>query len=228
MKTVESIDALRKHLLNIVPSRSRISDVAIMALILLAMGNGAEAQTTNVVNFDDLPRATPLSGTHYAGLFWEVGDAGYQGNIGGWGIPNGTGIYPHSGLNDVINLWGSTLTGIDFPSTVNVLGAYFAAQGDGSSWTVGVRVHGYRSGQEVAVTDWFTDIDAHSDWFQMNLFGVDRIVVESYPRDQGGGWYGLDDLTYVVPEPSTGILALLGCFCISAMRPDSTKARQSG
>ena len=53
------------------------------------------------------------------------------------------------------------------------------------------------------------NFDDLPDWFAINLSNVDRIVIESVPVDQGGGWFGMDDLTYdVVPEPAT--LSLLG------------------
>lgn len=166
--------------------------------------------TAVVVNFDDLPYEFVLTGTNYAGLSWEQGNAGYQGNIGAWHTPPAKNSNPNTPPHNVINAWGSTLIGIRFPTPVNFEGAFFASQGDPSlPLTPGVRVHGYLLGVETEVTGWFTDLDTHPDWFAVNLGNVDRIVFESIPTEGGGGWYGMDDLTYTpVPEPSS-ILALL-------------------
>ena len=114
-------------------------------------------------------------------------------------------------MRNIINAWGSTLMGIQFPGVVDVSGAFFAAQGTGSGITSGVRVHGYLGGIEVSTTGWFANIDETPDWFAMNAFGVDRIVVESVPTSNGGGWYGMDDLTFeVVPEPATMTILAIG------------------
>ena len=71
-------------------------------------------------------------------------------------------------------------------------------------------------GSVVGVTPWFNDIDATPSWFQMDLHNVDRIVIESVPANLGGGWYGMDNLTYVVPEPAT--LSLLALSALTAIR----------
>lgn len=163
-----------------------------------------------VINFDDLAYSATVTGTNYAGLTWEKGNAGYSGNVGFWGAPRSDSSYPNTQPHNLINYWGSTFIGIGFNRLVNVNGAFFAAQGAVSSWTKQVRVHGYRSGIETATTNWFKDIDAHPDWFAINLSNVDRIVIESTPVNSGGGWYGMDDLTYEpVPEPSS----ILSVFC---------------
>ncbi|MDO8585417.1 MAG: PEP-CTERM sorting domain-containing protein [Armatimonadota bacterium] len=161
-----------------------------------------------VVDFEEVP-GNVLTGTDYAGLVWELGNAGALGNQGYW-LVSASG-YPHSGHYYVMNAYGSTLMGIGFPIVVNVTGAYFAAQGAPIGWTTGLRVHGYRSGLEVGVTDWFTDIDTQSDWFAIGLNNVDRIVVESVPVLEGGGIYAMDDFTYEpVPEPSSIITLVFG------------------
>ncbi len=120
-----------------------------------------------------------------------------NGSHGFWQVPSPRSLfYPHSGTFYAINKWGDTRMGIGFPQVVDVHGAVFAGQGGPGVWTPGVRVIGYRAGQQVAQTDWFTDIDDVPTWFPMNLEGVDRIVIESQPVVQGGGWYALDDLTF--------------------------------
>jgi hypothetical protein len=168
------------------------------------------AQTTTL-NFDDLAQDTFLTGKTYGGIFWEQGNAGFRGNIGGWKAGNAMSNYPHSGTRNVINYWGSTLTGMSFSSVVNVQSAYFAAQGSPTNWTSGVRVHGYLDGAEIATTGWFNQIGTNPVLFNINLSGVDRIVIESIPVDLGGGWFGMDDFTYsVVPEPTTAALLIIG------------------
>jgi len=187
------------------------------AAVILAVVSVANAQVV-VVDFDDLDYKTTLSGTTYAGLTWEWGNLGYEYNQGYWKVPSDLpASYPYSEPHNVINAWGATLMGISFPETVNVQGAYFAAQGDTSSWTTGVRIHGYLSGAEVEVTNWFNDIDETPSWFAMNLENVDRIVVESVAVDNGGGWYAMDDFTYV-PEPATFLLLSLGGLLLRRRR----------
>ncbi len=62
-------------------------------------------------------------------------------------------------------------------------------------------------------------LDVQPDWFAINLAGVDRIVSESQPVNQGGGWFGMDDLTYeAVPEPHQAMLVTLGLFGFAARR----------
>ncbi len=184
----------------------------VVCLALTVAAIEARAVMAVTLDFEDLASDTVLTGAGYAGLTWEWGNNGYEGNQGYWMVPVSLDSYPYSGEKNAINAWGCTLIGIAFPVNVNVLGAYFAAQGDEDSWTDAVRVHGYRNASEVAVTGWFTDIDTQPDWLQMNLNNVDRIVIESVPVIEGGGWYGMDDLTFeLVPEPTTlTVFALTG------------------
>ena len=188
----------------------------LITICLAVLVVAVQAYGVIVVNFDDLDVNYVLTGSHYAGLTWERGNNGYNNNQGYWGIPSSSVNYPYSEPRNAINCWGCTLLGISFPTQVDVSGAYFAGQGDEDSWTNGVRVHGYRNGSEIATTDWFTDIDSHPDWFAMNLNQVDRIVIESNPVNDGGGWYGMDNLTYDIPEPAT--IAMLGLGALSLIR----------
>ena len=117
---------------------------------------------------------------------------------GDWWIPVRNAIYfPHSGTRNVINKWGDTRMGIGFPGLVDVTGAYFAGQAAEGAWTTGVQVTGYRKGEKVATTDWFHEIGRTPVWFAMDLHNVDRIEIQSIGVFNGGGWYGMDDLTYV-------------------------------
>ena len=121
---------------------------------------------------------------------------------GSWAVPSRRATtFPHSGSHNVVNKWGDTRMGIGFPNVVDVHGAYLAGQAGEGAWATGLRVVGYLEGEEVASTDWFRDIGNEPIWFEMNLCGVDRIVILSEPVLEGGGWYGMDDLTFTVAAP---------------------------
>ena len=122
---------------------------------------------------------------------------GRQGDRGEWAIPSrGATYYPFSGDHCAVNKWGDPCMAISFPTPVDLHGAYFAGQGGQGAWALGVRVIGYRDSAEVETTDWFRDIGAGAVWFDMNLLGVDRVVIQSIPAINGRGWYAMDDLTY--------------------------------
>ena len=179
-------------------------------VVLLA---GVSVGRAEVLSFDDLASDYVLTGSNYGGLTWEAGNAGYMGTPGLWKMP-AIKRYPHSGLGSISNINGSTQIGIGFGIPMYVQGAYIAGQGDALSWTTGLRVLGYRDGALVGTTPWFTNIDTSPDWLAMNFGRVDRIVFESLPVNLGGGWFGMDDLTYsATPEPaSLAMLALGGLF----------------
>jgi hypothetical protein len=123
-----------------------------------------------------------------------------NGAQGSWVVPTPrTSYYPNSGVHYVTNKWGDTSMGIGFPDVVDVLGVYVAGQGGNGVWTTGLRVIGYRNGEEVNHTRWFYHVDDEPTWFEINLEGVDRIVFESQAVYNGGGWYALDDLTFERP-----------------------------
>jgi hypothetical protein len=121
------------------------------------------------------------------------------GEQGVWMVPSlGATTFPHSGPHNAVNKWGDTRLGIGFPRPVDVQGAYFAGQAASGAWTTGLRVLGFRDGQRVQETEWFHDIGAEPHWLAMNLRNVDRIEILSVPVLNGGGWYGMDDLTYTI------------------------------
>lgn len=193
----------------------RIKITLFAVATMLAAMSSANGELV-AINFDDLEYEYTLSGTTYAGLTWEWGNDRGDGHLGEWYIPSeGYDSYPYSLPHVVINGWGASLMGVGFPETVNVLGAYFAGiEGASTSPTTpGVRVHGYLGDVEVAMTDWFNDIDVSPSWFAMNLSSVNRIVIESIPVERQGlpdaGWYQMDNLTYT-PEPATISLLALG------------------
>jgi hypothetical protein len=125
-----------------------------------------------------------------------------------WVVPSiDVSSYPHSGNHNAINKWGDTMMGISFPAKIDLHGAWFAGQGGGkAAWASKIRVIGYCDGKITQKTDWFEDIDDTPSWFKINLIDVDRIVIEAAPTLNGGGWYGMDDLTYTYNEGSEKIV----------------------
>lgn len=116
---------------------------------------------------------------------------------GEWVVPSRRGtFYPHSGEHYITNKYGDTRMGLAFPQPVDLHGAYVAGQAASGVWTKGLRVIGYRQGEEIARTDWFTDVDEHPDFLAINFNGVDRVVFESRAVVNGGGWYALDDIAF--------------------------------
>lgn len=122
----------------------------------------------------------------------------HDGSAGRWLVPaySATAAQPHSGERFAINEWGDTAMGIGFPHPVDVEGAWFAAQGGPGSATTAVRALGYRSGKEVARSEWLESIAREPAWLAMNLREVDRIVIEARPVRSGAGWFAMDDLAY--------------------------------
>ena len=132
---------------------------------------------------------------------WNVEPHGRNGLNGVWLVPTRGGMTsPHSGDRHVINEWGDTSMGIGFPSIVDVHGAYFAGQAGEGAWTTGVRAIGFLQGSEVKRTDWFDKVGDEPVWFEMDLCGVDRIVIESEPVLKGGGWYAMDDFSFTYQD----------------------------
>ena len=143
---------------------------------------------------------------------------GKSDHRGRWAVPSrGAIYYPHSGTHYLINKSGDTRMGIGFGEQVHLHGAYFSGQGGKGAWTTGVRVIGYHDGQETARTDWFTKIGTEPTWFEMNLTGVDRVIIESKPVMNGCGWYALDDLSFTPAaqpgqsRPATVVLDFEDC-----------------
>lgn len=192
----------------------------VLAAIIIMAATCSAVHADVVVNFDDLPTGYnyQLTGTNYAGLTWEYGNTGTYGNTGIWVSANGWSSYPHSGTNLVCNGWGCSRIGITFPTRVDILGAYFAQQGAYLPYPSGVRVHGFRGGQEICVTDWFSQIGPNPAWFAINIADVDRIVIEKQPSDNFA-CYGMDDLTYTpVPEPSPLFALLAGLVGVGGVK----------
>ncbi len=126
----------------------KLIGTAVLYFTLLALGGGAMCV---VVDFEGAPAfGANLTGTPYSGLTWEPGGPGSNGNLGYWLVNSAPAA--HSGHIYAMNAYGATLLGIGFPGRVNVSGAWMSSQAAPIGRTTGVRVHGYRSGAEVAVT----------------------------------------------------------------------------
>ena len=187
----------------------------IVIILTLHFLLATSAISATVIDFEDLSSSDKISGTDYKEIYWEFGNIGAYNNQGYWLCASsniGSNSYPSSGINNIVNGYGCTLIGMQFSEPVNVIGAYFAGQTDRpTNWAQGIIVHGYLNDIEVASTDLFSDIDTHPDWFQMNLQNVDSIVIESIPYGSTNvGYYGMDDLTFEVPEPATLSLLAVG------------------
>ncbi len=203
--------------------RTRLLHLLGIGLLCMAGSACAALSPTTYLDFEDLI-TKDISGTYYKDLYWEYGNPGYYNINGSWKCPepiNSTDYYycPASGTQYLTNSWGCTELGIQFLKPVEVIGANFSGHGYIGNWAEGVRVHGFRDGIEVAVTQWFMDIDQTPNWFAINLTNVDRIVIEAKPAsniENGApygiyGWYGMDDLAYdVIPEPASLMLLSLG------------------
>jgi hypothetical protein len=116
---------------------------------------------------------------------------------GVWAIPSpGAAEHPNSGSRYVANKHGATEMAISFDQPVDVQGAFLVGQGSAAVAAQCVRVFGYSGGEQVGVTDWMT-LGASPEFFDFDLFAVDRIVFEAMPMIGGAAFYGLDDLTFV-------------------------------
>ncbi len=187
--------------------------------VLFPLSTSAQADASpTVLKFDDLPSRYNLTAFGYAGLAWEVGNAGVGGDLGYWSAASaGDSNHPYSAPTNIVNSSGASLMGIGFPVPVDLAGGYFAVQGTPSSvWATAIRVHGYLHDLPVGTTGWLEPPTTTPQWLDMgSLPSVDRIVVEATPSDGSTiAAYGLDDLTFTyIPEPagvSLGLLVLGG------------------
>lgn len=125
----------------------------------------------------------------------------YKREYGEWGIPTPrTTSYPSSGIHHVVNKWGDTKMGIGFGRVVDLNGAFFAGMHSPKIQTSGIRAFGYRDGEQVGKTHWFRQIGDEPVWFDMDLKGVDRVVIESIPVVGAAGYYAMDDLTFTTAD----------------------------
>jgi hypothetical protein len=116
---------------------------------------------------------------------------------GWWAVPSRrSSFHAHSGDHYLINKWGDTRMGVDFPERVDFAGAWIAGHAADTLWADGVRFLGYRGEQLVETGAWLEELAFDAQWLVAGFQDVDRIEVEARAVYQGGGWFGLDDLTY--------------------------------
>jgi len=117
---------------------------------------------------------------------------------GVWAVPSRrSSFHAHSGEHYLINKWGDTRMAVDFPRPVAFEGAWMSGHSDPKLWADGLRFLGYLDGEAVAASPWFDHLQAEPAWVAADFERVDRVEIEARPVYRGGGWYGLDDLTYV-------------------------------
>jgi hypothetical protein len=131
-----------------------------------------------------------------------------NGRQGEWQVPSRKiKSFPHSGDKCLLNRWGDSSMGIGLGEVMDVQDVWIASQGGQGAWAEAVRFVGYRDGEEVSATEWFTDIDTEPSHMILGLDGVDRIVVEAKAGRSGSAFYAIDDLRLV---PTSGEEFVLG------------------
>jgi hypothetical protein len=184
----------------------------VFGIIILMSAEKAVADPRNVVlDFEDITvfpaDSIPISGTNYHGIEWGTSDEpGLNGNFGYWLIDDGE---DEPMLQGLVNAWGAPELEIKFPTPIQLIGTFAAAQGSPDFSASGVRIHGFRNSELVAVTPWFRDlVRRQPTWFAVDFPIVDSLVIQadaSIAAAMAGekwGAYRLDNFTYiVVPEP---------------------------
>ncbi|MFT7668749.1 MAG: hypothetical protein ACI8X5_001448 [Planctomycetota bacterium] len=126
---------------------------------------------------------------------------------GSWAVPSmRSSFHAHSGEHYLINKWGDALMTIEFQAEVAFEGAWLSGHADNSLWAEGVRFIGYHEGERVAESAWLEKLEDEGKWLSADFDKVDRIDVEARAVYRGGGWYGLDDLTFVKQADSERVV----------------------
>ncbi|MEM8712796.1 MAG: hypothetical protein AAGG01_17730, partial [Planctomycetota bacterium] len=130
-----------------------------------------------------------------------------NGRSGEWQTPSiKIKSYPHSGEKCLMNRWGDSSMGIGLGEEMNVDSVWVSSQGGEGAWAKSIRVVGFRDGEEVAASEWFKDIDTEPTLMEIDLAGVDRIVVEAHNGPNGTAFYALDDLALVDSEGKSRVI----------------------
>ncbi len=120
-----------------------------------------------------------------------------NGRPGYWQVPSrGASHFPHSGTKLVMNKWGDPSLGIGFRGTVELSGVWVSGVRGAEASAPAVRAIGFFGGVEIGRTEWFDDVDDTSDWFAIDLAGIDRVVFEAQPAAGQAGWFNIDDLSF--------------------------------
>lgn len=135
-----------------------------------------------------------------------------DGAQGSWAVPSRrSSFHAHSGEHYVMNKWGDTRMRIEFGESVDFDGAWISGHAADTLWADGLRIHGYRGDELQSSSDWLEELSDDGEWVSANFEGVTSIEIEARPVYQGGGWFGLDDLTFTRPsvvegEPATQVV----------------------
>ena len=120
-----------------------------------------------------------------------------NGRPGAWQIASRRSTYyPHSGVHNAYNKWGDVRMGIGFNGAVDFHGLWISGQAGAGIWAERVRAVGYRDGQRVGETEWFSEISDRPRWFSIELEKIDRVVLEADPVLGKAAWYAIDDLAF--------------------------------
>jgi hypothetical protein len=196
--------------------------------------SAASAYSQTVVSFDDFD----LSHDHgystnlpngYQGLNWTNFSAGnsilLSAALGGYLSGYNYGMVSPS--NVAYNAFGNPAE-IDSPGTnFNFLSAYLTGAWNSN---LNIEVEGFNGAQEIYDTI-VTASATNPTLFTFNYFNIDRLYFNSYGGELAGFGGGagenfvMDNFEFeFIPEPSSFLLAALGCISLVALvRPRSTR-----
>lgn len=183
--------------------------LACRCLILQA----APVSTSVVVDFDDLPENQPVP-THYGGITWDIGYHGLGDHDGyAYVISSENGGRAKSQPNCMMNEWGVRYLNIIFDTPVIFLGAFFTRHGTVESrWPQFVGFVAFmdendKYGRPAGALALSSSKPA---WLACSYPGsVVKIQIQSTETTYGlGGWYDMDDLSYM-PVPEAGAFTYL-------------------
>lgn len=201
----------------------RIKYIIRMLITVSLVINACIVQAT-ILTFDDLPPETIFGGGDlyfgivpdgYGGLDWSDNSAYFNATVDGGnsGYSNATvsggRIFSPGNIFDPVILSGAT---IDF------IGAYFTA-----AWRdeLNINIKGY-NGLALLYEDNIIIDTAGPTWFEANQFSINYLEITAFggienPNLSGdGAFYGMDDFTFNIPEPSvilllgSGLIGLIG------------------
>jgi hypothetical protein len=121
---------------------------------------------------------------------------------GAWVVPT-DGIPVHSGEHAALNAWGDRSMGIGFGQPVTLEGMWIAGAGGVGSEARSLVAIGYLGGERVGEADVFIVQRELSQWYAIDLAGIDRVVLQVRDAGSEGAWYTVDDVTYAVGRKRT-------------------------
>ncbi len=188
------------------------------ALFVLAGFLAGNFLYADIITFDDVPGADPLSAFNdipdgYGDLNWENLNVLHESYNPGSGFENGVVSGEWAAFNSYEEVAGINGELFTFD------GAYLTG-----AWNDGLNINvvGYRDGMEIYNTAVVVNTEGPT-WFDFNYANVDELVFSSYGGISNpntlygyGTHFVMDDFTFHVPEPATltfigmGLLFLVG------------------